>query len=268
MFCLQHLCAWLWSWGANKLTDWSDDSNFSYEAFLIFVCFQGDFSYLAFKNQFSWWPVFIDVTNKCCPLAELRSPQAQNRWEKGQYRLEKMGNSTSQSSGISLLGLTCPGGLEPLEQHAPCFEFMEDLACLWKSSLAQSQKMQSLGIPGAEMCQPLPRLPAPLGQLGLPYTMPPGLAGRRTGTRSNKQRKELVGWKEEWENPVIAVEILHVCGNVICLHLWLFPATVLGLLTFLPRFLTKILISFQYRNVIFGTRIHFSNSSEMVVPPK
>lgn len=125
------------------------------------------------------------------------------------------------------------------------------------------------GFLGQRCVSPCPWLPAPLGQLRLPYTMPPGLAGRRTGTRSNKQRKELVGWKEEWENPVIAVEILHVCGNVICLHLWLFQATVLGLLTFLPRFLTKILISFQYRNVIFGTRIHFSNSSEMmVVPPK
>lgn len=29
---------------------------------MIFLCSQGDFSYLAFKNQFSWWPVFIDAT--------------------------------------------------------------------------------------------------------------------------------------------------------------------------------------------------------------
>lgn len=101
--------------------------------------------------------MFIDVTIKeMLPFGRAEEPPGTEQMKKGQYRLEENGEQH-----FSILWDKSPWShlsrwIRALEQHAPCFEFMEDFAWLWKSSFAQSQKMQSLGIPGAEMCQPLP----------------------------------------------------------------------------------------------------------------
>lgn len=51
-----------------------------------------EISYLSFKNQFSWWPVFIDVTIKeMLPFGRAEEPPGTEQMKKGQYRLEENG---------------------------------------------------------------------------------------------------------------------------------------------------------------------------------
>lgn len=51
-----------------------------------------EISYLSFKNQFSWWPVFIDVTIKeMLPFGRAEEPPGTEQMKKGQYCLEENG---------------------------------------------------------------------------------------------------------------------------------------------------------------------------------